>query len=413
MKKIITLFSLLLVSVAFVTAKDIRGRVSNGESILPNVYIYLKNNPSFSVLTAENGEFRISLEGIEYLEDDRIIFSYMGYETKEYRIKELSDSICHEIILVENLMILEGAIVMGSKLSRKEKKNRKISIIKQFKQQASRDFVFEDRTFKVVSDLEVSRNANMIFYNKLIGEYKELIGVLPDKRDSICLTYTDIKHYIDNDIEMGLEKMSDRFIDNNVVSKKRKENKRVLDSLFYQTVLSDSAMLEKMLNLHKSFWFIRRNIGKEILNIEDKHKEWEILETNEQTIIRYKTKSGLLGIVKSLGVTDFIVDPNTYSIERIIQDLSMEFHIPFGYRLTPDLLMFLNIINAGSEEMEKYRVRHLYIDATINIIYKKIGASKYKDEMAFNMDISVIDTKKRNIKGESRGLVKVVSIEDN
>ena len=416
MKKWGVLFLILVINISLGYAKEIKGVVLNGESIaLQGVSIYLKSYPSFSYTTDANGEFAINLEGVKSLKEDIIIFSHIGYDTKEYKVEELSGDICNKIALVENSIILDDITVIArKKLSRKEQKKWKLSIIEKFKEQIKRDFTFEDRAYKVVSDVEVIRDSKRVLYNKLIGEYIELIGVLPDNKDSIALNYTDIENYIDRDIESGLEEMSDRFGKNNVVSKKRRENKRMLDSAFYKDILNDTLVAKEMVDAHKLFWSMNRDIRERIEEIDEiDTDDWEIVESGDNTILRYRYKRGVLGIVKIAMVTDFIVDPYSYSLERIVEKVSVELNIPFGYRLPPDALMLLNIINAKGNDMEKYRVRHLYVDANLNTIYKRIDESKYVDERSCDLDISVIDTKKRAVKAESKVLVKVLSIENN
>lgn len=414
MRKIVALFLLLAISTIPISAKEIAGIVKNGKSvILQNVSIYLKNNPSVSIFTNESGEFVLNLKEVKYLEQDIIIFSHVGYETKEYQIEELRSGVYHEIKLGENSIKLSDVTVFGRKLSRKERKNKKISIIKQFKEQAKIDFVFKDRTYKVVSDVEVIRDEKRVFYNKLIGEHKELIGVLENNRDSMSFTYSDMYNYMDSDIESGIKKMSDKFIDNNVVSKKRKENKRILDSTFYKTLLTDSIIFKEVLNIHKFFWLFNRDIDESIMELDDNIKRWEIIAGSEQTILRYKSKFRFLGLVKLRMSTDYIVDPNNYSLERIDEKISFEINIPFGYKLPPDGLMLLNVISANSEDKKKFKVRHLHADIAFKAVYKDVDSSKCVDEMNYNFDVLLIDTKKRNVKGESKGLVKVLSIKDN
>lgn len=414
-KNIVTLFLSLIISITFSTAKEIKGRILDEKSIiLQNVSISLKNDRSVSTFTNENGEFVISLEGANYTKKDSIIFSHIGYETKGYQIKELNDSLYHEIILIESSVILEDVnVAMQKKLSRKELKNHKISILEQFKKQLSKDFVVEDKTYNVSSMIELFSNTEKLLLHKIIGEYKEIIGGRLDKTDSISLTCTDIEFYMNNDMKLDIKEMSDIFINNDVVSKKRKKNKQILDSTFYTTLLNDSVTIKQMLITHNNTWSSSRSVEENILLLNYNPNKWEIIEESKQTVLRYKDKIGVLGILKHSMIIDFIVDPISYSLERSYGKTYAELNIPFGYKLPSDVLMLLNVINDSSGQMEKYRMRHLHINGTNNIIYKKIDDRKYVDEIDYNFAMSLIDTKKRNVKGKFKLAIKVLSIRDN
>lgn len=410
MRKKVLLFLMIIISVTFVSAKNIKGIVLNSDfTPLENVSIHLKSSPFIRVFTDAKGLFVINLEGVKHRDKYKLLFSHIGYETKECRVKGNSSN---KIVLIEKSIIVDDVIV-HTKLSRKAQKKRKISVINKFKEQLKKDFILEDRTYKVLSNFELVRDAERVVYNKLIGEYKELIGVKPDNKDSIALIYTSMDNYMDRDIELGLKDMSDMFIDNNVVSKKRKKNKRILDSTFYNTFLNDSILLKDMLDAHKVFWSFNRDVIKYVASLDDNYKRWTIIDRNGQMILSYKNKRGMLGIIKHLAIVNFIVNPDTYSLEQISEEIKVELNIPFGYKLPPDAVMLLNLIYINSDRIEKYRVRHLYVDVITNTIYKKIDESKHVDERIVNLDVSLIDTKKRTVKIEPRVFLKVLSVQNS
>lgn len=414
MRTIITLFTIIIISITSINAKEIGGKVLNAKLVpLQNASIYLKSDPTIRVFTNDKGEFILNFENNKRIEESSLVFSHIGYKTEELEVKELDYNKYHEIILVESFMVVDDIVVKSKKkLTRKERKNAKINIIKQFKKQLKIDFLLKDKTYKIISDIEILRDDERILYNKLTGDYTKLIKAASNNRDSIYLISTNIESYIDDNFMLGIDKMSDRFIDNNVVSKKRKENKRMMDSTFYQLFKNDSLMIEQLHNLHKALW------GKDSRDMEYrikfegdiKHNEWEIIEKDKYTILRCENDFNLLWIVKYSIVTDYIVDPYDYSLLRVVERSKGEINIPFGYKLPPDALMLLNVINASVNDLEKYRVRHMNIDMLTGTIYKSIDGTKHLDETNFDLSISVVDTKKRDIELDFNALGKVLSV---
>ena len=413
MRNKITLLTVIIISITSIYAKDIKGTVSDSRSLpLKNVSVHIKNVPLPRVFTDEKGKFEIEIENIASFKEYVLVFSHLGYETREYSIKKDSYRINHEVALTESSIVLDDVIVR-KKLSRKQRKARNISLLERFKKQVEKDFELRNRTYKAFSEIEAERDGEIVFSNNLIAECKEMVGARVNKSDSTAYTYTDIKNYIDNGIESGIQQMSHKFVDNKVVSKKRRDNKMMLDSTFYNSFLDDSVMRQQTLYIHEASLRTNRNLKFVIKKQIEDPKEWEIVEGVEQTILRHRQKFGVLGIIKYLTVTDYIVDSHTYSIHRIFQELSAEVNIPFGYKIPQDVVMLLNVISSTDKEMTKYRVRHVHIDTTFDTIYDMLEACKYPTKKIAHLNISLTDTKERNIKIEAKGAVKVLSIEHN
>ncbi len=413
MRKILLLIVVFALSVNCLMASDIKGRVVDMESNpLQNVSVYLKESPSVIVFTDIDGRFSISLpKGLECGLEDHVIFSRIGYELTELGVGEMKNYAEKDIVMFRSTYVFDD-IVVSHKLSKKEQKKRKLSILEKFKKQALKDFKFKNRTFVAASDLEVIKEGKPMFYNKIIGEYKELIGEGKNNTDSILLSNTEMVQHMDKDMNDGLKQMSEKFVDDKTLSKKKRK-KQLLDSTFYKVALSDSVLKTEMLVAHQEFWHLGRDINSSLSALDLNPKKWEIAESGDEMRLIYKNKKGFLGIVRYNSVVSFIVDPLDYSLKRVFEELSVELNIPFGYKLPPDALMLLNLINASDNAMSKYKLRHLNVDVVSNSNYKMLDKIKYFDEKRYDVKMSLTDTKKQNVKVDIKSLLKVLSVVSN
>ena len=411
---LLVVFVALALSVTPIIAKDIKGKVvDNASNPLKYVSVYLKNNPEISVLSGVDGRFLLNLpDDVEYNDEDLVLFFHIDYEISEIKISRLKDADSNDVMLFYSTHILDE-ILVSHKMSKSEQKKHNMSVLEKFVKQASKDFKFENRTYKVASDFRLLNNKQPVFYSKLIGEHKEMIGAAANKKDSIILNYSDLENHMDESIQLGIKRMSDRFISDNVVSKKKRQNKRMLDSTFYEVMLNDSILTRDVLSIHEGFWSFNRDVNERIADIGSSLKRWEIIEGSEKTILKYSNKKGFLGIVKFEMTVNFIVDPIDYSIKQIFENISAEINIPFGYRLPPDALMLLNLIHADEAPKDKYKVRHIHLDATQNLYYKKKDDILYSDEKSFEAITWLTDTKKNTVNIDIKGLLKVLSVVDN
>ena len=46
-------------------------------------------------------------------------------------------------------------------------------------------------------------------------------------------------------------------------------------------------------------------------------------------------------------------------------------HIPFGYKLKDDELEFINALQFGHDTLDRYRVRHAYVDVLRNVFFRR------------------------------------------
>ena len=124
MKKAILISILAMLVNLTINARTITGTVTSSEdgSAIPGVSVYLKNNPLISTTTDRKGFY-----SIEAATGDVLTFSFVGYKTKEVKIK--NQSVIH-VKLESELIELDEVIVMDCEVAenRMPKKSENIRI---------------------------------------------------------------------------------------------------------------------------------------------------------------------------------------------------------------------------------------------------------------------------------------------
>lgn len=111
MKKAILISILAMLVNLTINARTITGTVTSSEdgSAIPGVSVYLKNNPLISTTTDRKGFY-----SIEAATGDVLTFSFVGYKTKEVKIK--NQSVIH-VKLESELIELDEVIVMDCEVA--------------------------------------------------------------------------------------------------------------------------------------------------------------------------------------------------------------------------------------------------------------------------------------------------------
>ena len=73
-------------------------------------------------------------------------------------------------------------------------------------------------------------------------------------------------------------------------------------------------------------------------------------------------------------------------------------HIPFGYKLKEEELEFINALQFGHDTLDRYRVRHAYVDVLRNVFFRRTpeGSVVIREK---NLEVrgDIIDTKKKKL----------------
>ncbi|MBO5346299.1 MAG: hypothetical protein J6A44_05295, partial [Paludibacteraceae bacterium] len=292
------------------------------------------------------------------------------------------------VTLVEQPIMLEGAVVKA-KISRKESIKLKKEALKKFVEQMAKDFPKRTAEYPVFSMYNGSQDDRQLIHHEIIGTIKEY--PFDNKRggDSVALVVKSVKEFTTDEAKTAYDvfnEIADERINN--PKKKKKKNKLTYTKrdLDYQA-----------LRMHRFLWGGPTGSLIDMLNIK-KPAKWDYTMIGDDAVLTYTEKENYMGIVKGELQLHFYIDPVTFQIQKIAQSLSGELHIPFGYKLKEEELEFINALQFGHDTLDRYRVRHAYVDVLRNVFFRRTpeGSVVIREK---NLEVrgDIIDTKKKKL----------------
>lgn len=393
--------------------QTVQGIVYDGASRpFPFVSVYLKSNPYIGTSSGEDGTFLLHLEKGKTVAADVLVFSFIGYKTVEQPIGNLNPDYNLVIKLMEQPILLEGAAVTA-KVSRKTSKAAKLSFLEKFRKQLEVDFPKINRNYYVVSEADVRKGKELLISNEMIGNIYEYPQGGKHGGDSIRIVQESIKNFTNQQIKEGIERYLEKARADSLAAAlgnaTRKAKKQVDKSISSSVrAMTKSAEMDKRsIQLHKLLWY--SDIRAMLKNMDFKDlNNWEITYPDNNTMLTYREKKGFLGIVKMVRTVHFILDSYTYGVERLSESIVAELNIPFGYKLRPEQLELLNIVNIGGTDIDKFRLRHVNMDLKRNVFYKPAENGKLADEKNLDAGFSIENNKKEKMNCNARARAKVI-----
>lgn len=370
-------------------AQNIVGTVidENGDP-LPYASVYVKNNPIGGTMTDLNGQYTLEINPITD-SNDEVIFSFIGYRTEEIPVASIISDSNFTVTLVEQPIMLEGAVV-NAKISRKESIKLKKEALKKFVEQMAKDFPKRTAEYPIFSMYNGSQDNRQLIHHEIVGTIKEY--PFDNKRggDSVALIVKSVKEFTTDEAKTAYNKfneMADERINN-----PKKKNKKKVKLSYTKRDLDDQA-----LRTHRYLWGGPTGSLIDMLNIK-KPAKWDYTMIGDDAVLTYTEKENYMGIVKGELQLHFYIDPVTFQIQKIAQSLSGELHIPFGYKLKEEELEFINALQFGHDTLDRYRVRHAYVDVLRNVFFRRTpeGSVVIREK---NLEVrgDIIDTKKKKL----------------
>lgn len=357
-----------------------------GEPI-PYASVYVKNDPIGGTMTDMDGRYNLKIDSL-IAPDDEVIFSFIGYRTEEFSVASIISDSNFTVTLVEQPIMLEGAVVKA-KISRKESTKLKKEALKKFVEQMANDFPKRTAEYPVFSMYNGSQDERQLIHHEIVGAIKEY--PFDNKRggDSVALVVKSVKEFTTDEAKTAYD-MFNEIADERINNPKKKKKKNKLTytkrDLDYQA-----------LRMHRFLWGGPTGSLIDMLNIK-KPAKWDYTMIGDDAVLTYTEKENYMGIVKGELQLHFYIDPVTFQINKIAQSLSGELHIPFGYKLKDEELEFINALQFGHDTLDRYRVRHAYVDVLRNVFFRRTqeGDVVIREK---NLEVrgDIIDTKKKKL----------------
>lgn len=387
-RKLFCLLCCLLTAVCSFAAK-ITGRVVDESGTeIPYSSVYFASSPQDGTITDSNGIFSLNSGGGD---GDVIVVSFIGYESCRLPAGELvpeGDTL--QIVLKEQPILLEETLVVKTKPARKMNRKQKKELLEDVRAQMERDFPDEFVRYHIVSDYAIHNDAQVVAFEELVGDLVEMPMMKKSgTKDSIQLKADFCKRYRNSRTERKLDD-----IEKNTDKEQRRKLAQRVDS---------SVMIHRTMWGSGVKWFFDE--------LAESPGKWNLVDRGDVSVLTYRDKKNFLGIVKYELSMNYIIDPYSYRLKKLSQELYLYANIPFGYKLDDDMLAVFNMLNITGDEVEKYRVKK--VDGTIqrNILYERDDRRTYVAEKNVVFDVKVEDRKDRGFSLHNTAAVKVLSAE--
>lgn len=382
------LFSILLLFCGVLNAFSItyEGRVvdTNGNAIA-YATVYPETQPELGTATNNDGHF--SFNAI-LTDESSVIISFIGYEKKSVKARLLtnSDSIV-TIILEEQPIALEETVIAAKASKQRNKRKQMAALLHSVYKQIEADFPDEASQYKVVSDVRMQSAGETWGMEQMIAN----IVVLPEEgkegRDSIQFHGIACKRFFD----AQKRAQADSILAGNSIERLEKKSKEKFMRKAAYAV--DSGVV-----VHRTL-FGMGNMRYDFEQAMSDLRHWSVSNESEgETVLTHTQKiNKYLGCFKMTISRHYIVDSYTYAVRRFSEHAEVRITIPFGVKLNPDQLLFLNLLNMEEEQIEKFRLRKMRGKVDFNTIYQRVDGLVYPLEKNMVANMFIIGSKDMEI----------------
>ena len=376
----------LLCSILGTFATTYEGRVvdTNGNAIA-YATVYPEVQPELGTATNNDGHF--SFNAI-LTDESTIIISFIGYEKKSVKARLLTntDSIV-TIILEEQPIALEETVIAAKASKQRNKRKQMAALLHSVYKQIEADFPDEASQYKVVSDVRMQSAGETWGMEQMIAN----IVVLPEEskegRDSIQFQGIACKRFFD----AQKRAQADSILAGNSIERLEKKSKEKFMRKAAYAV--DSGVV-----VHRTL-FGMGNMRYDFEQAMSDLRHWSVSNESEgETVLTHTQKiHKYLGCFKMTISRHYIVDSYTYAVRRFSEHAEVRITIPFGVKLNPDQLLFLNLLNMEEEQIEKFRLRKMRGKVDFNTIYQRVDGLVYPLEKNMVANMFIIGSKDMEI----------------
>ena len=376
----------LLCGILSTFATTYEGRVvdTNGNAIA-YATVYPEVQPELGTATNNDGHF--SFNAI-LTDESTIIISFIGYEKKSVKARLLTntDSI-PTIILEEQPIALEETVIAAKASKQRNKRKQMAALLHSVYKQIETDFPDEVSQYKVVSDVRMQSTGETWGMEQMIAN----IVVLPEEgkegRDSIQFQGIACKRFFD----AQKRAQADSILAGNSIERLEKKSKEKFMRKAAYAV--DSGVV-----VHRTL-FGMGNMRYDFEQAMSDLRHWSVSNESEgETVLTHTQKiHKYLGCFKMTISRHYIVDSYTYAVRRFSEHAEVRITIPFGVKLNPDQLLFLNLLNMEEEQIEKFRLRKMRGKVDFNTIYQRRDGLVYPLEKNMVANMFIIGSKDMEI----------------
>mgnify|MGYP006376367433 CR=1 FL=1 len=391
----------LLFILAFVGS--FAGRVvdQKGEPV-PYATVYPEIAPEWGTATNNDGHFRFEAN---LTHDSRIIVSYIGYQKKVVLAEELvstTDSSLTTIVLIEQPIALEETVVAAKKSKQKNKRKQMAALLHAVYVKLEEEFPDNNARYSIVSDVRMNSgfDSPQTGSSTAVWGMEQMIAdvvVLPEQaregRDSVQFQGRYCKRFFDAEKRA----QADSILAGNMLERMESQSKPPKGH--------PSNMLRRAANavdsgvvVHQAL-FALGNMRYDFEQTMTDTRHWTVTNESEgETVLTHtQTVSRYLGLFKMTFRRHYIVDSESYAVIRFSEQAEVKVIIPFGIKLNADQLQMLNLVNMSETNIEKFRLRRLRGNVSLNTIYQRKDGHVYTQEKNMVFNAHIIGSKKTEV----------------
>lgn len=400
---IITLLCICLPAIA----TDYFGRVVD-EHGAPVSYatVYMADDPVVGTATGSNGLFRLQTDLPIFSE---LIVSFIGYEKQTLLLSELHEDTT-TIVLREQPIHLEEVVIAAKPQKQKNKRKRMQSLLAAVYEQMQRDFSTSVTGYHIVSDVRMDAEdvpwgtEQMIAHVVVLPRQGHIAkdprtgkkGSIPT--DSIQFSGEHCRRYFDASIRS--------LVDTILAGDDLEKIQPPMGSSANKMNMRKAAnALDSGVVVHRALWSMG-NIVYDFANTMKEVNHWEVGNENEgETVLTYTEKQNILGIFVYQMKRHYILRSDDLKVMRFAERAHIELNIPFGYKVKPQEMQMLNLLNMDEKQIEHYRIRKIHADISLNTIYQERASHLYPSEKNLKADATIIG-KRKDRKPTGRGTIE-------
>lgn len=253
--------------------------------------------------------------------------------------------------------------------------------------QIEADFPDEVSQYKVVSDVRMQSAGETWGMEQMIAN----IVVLPEEgkegRDSIQFQGIACKRFFD----AQKRAQADSILAGNSIERLEKKSKE-------KFMRKAACAVDSGVVVHRTL-FGMGNMRYDFEQAMSDLRHWSVSNESEgETVLTHTQKiNKYLGCFKMTISRHYIVDSYSYAVRRFSEHAEVRITIPFGVKLNPDQLLFLNLLNMEEEQIEKFRLRKMRGKVDFNTIYQRVDGLVYPLEKNMVANMFIIGSKDMEI----------------
>lgn len=397
----------LLCLTAVAHATEYVGRVVD-EKGAPVSYatVYMADDPVIGTATGSNGLFRIETDLPIFSE---LIVSFIGYEKQTLLLSELH---CGElsqtgkgcdtvtIVMKEQPIHLEEVVIAANPAKQKNKRRRMQDLLAAVYRQMQSDFPMTATAYHIVSDVRMDAEDTPWGMEQMIAH----VVVMPQQGHIAKDMRTGKKGSIPTDSVQFSGEHCKRFFD----AAKRSLADTILAGNDLEQMHPDMRKAANAIDsgvvIHRTLWSMG-NIVYDFTNAMHDVSHWQVSNESEgETVLTYTEKQNILGIFIYRMERHYILASDDLHVLRFAERAHVELNIPFGYKVKPNEMQMLNLLNMDERKIENYRIRKVHADVSMNTLYQERNGHLYTLEKNMVTDATIIG-KRKDKKPTGRGSV--------